>query len=327
MQRALKKLSFVIPVYNEEESLPALRSTLEEWVRKRRGLAVEILLVNDGSKDASLAFLKTWAADDKNVKVVSFSRNFGHQNAVTAGLLYCAGEAAAIIDADLQDPIAVIDEMIVRYEDGYDVVYGQRISREGENAFKKVSAWLFYRVMNYCMSIDMPKDTGDFRLVSRKAIDAVNAMPEYNRFLRSMFAWNGFKQIPVKYHREERKYGATKYPLRKMLSLAWNGITSFSIMPLRFITFLGVLTTALGFLSVLYTLSSLAMGVTVAGWTSLMCFLSFLGGVIMLSLGIIGEYIGKIYEEIKRRPAFIVDEHINIDSGGTPGRHDKQNDS
>lgn len=196
---------------------------------------------------------------------------------------------------------------------GYDVAYGQRTSREGETRFKLGTAWFFYRAMNFCMSIDLPVDTGDFRLVSRQAIDAVNAMPEKARFLRGMFAWAGFKQIAVPYERHSRKYGETKYPLRKMLSLAWKGITSFSTAPLRFISLLGISSAAIGLLAIVYALAAVIFGNTVPGWASLMCLIALIGGLILFSLGIIGEYVGKIYEEIKDRPVYIVAEEINFE--------------
>ncbi len=309
----LLKLSFIIPIYNEQETIAYLREKLEAWLAAHSKFATEIILVNDGSKDASLSQLRQWAAENRAIKVLSFSRNFGHQNAVTAGLEYANGDAAVIIDADLQDPLEVVDEMIARYEQGYDVAYGQRVQREGETKFKLGTAWFFYRVMNYCMPVDLPVDTGDFRLVSRKAINALNAMPERHRFLRGLFAWAGFKQIAVPYQRQSRKYGETKYPLRKMLSLAWNGITSFSTIPLRCISLAGIASAGVGLLAIIYALLSIIFGNPVAGWTSMICLTAFIGGMILLSLGIIGEYIGKIYEEIKGRPVFIVAEEINFD--------------
>lgn len=312
-KQTLKLLSFIIPIYNEEDSIDYLRTTLTDWLKKLEDINVELILINDGSKDMSLELLRKWAEEDKRVKVVSFSRNFGHQNAVTAGLHYASGDAAVIIDADLQDPLDVVSEMIARYEEGYDVACGQRISREGETKFKKGTAWLFYRIFNYCMPVDLPVDAGDFRLVSRKVIDAVNAMPESHRFLRGMFAWAGFKQILVPYERQSRKYGETKYPLRKMLSLAWNAIISFSNIPLRCISLLGICSAAFGLLALVYTLGSMFFADTVQGWASLMCMIAFFGGMILFSLGIIGEYVGKIYEEIKGRPTYIVAEKINFD--------------
>lgn len=311
--RRLTFLSLIIPVYNEAETLHYLREQLEQWMPSLEGRSVEVILVNDGSKDTSLEQLAQWAEECSYAKVLSFSRNFGHQAAVSAGLQYAKGEAAVIIDADLQDPLEVINEMVARYEDGYDIAYGQRVVREGETRFKRLTAWLFYRIMQACIPIKMPADTGDFRLVSRACIDAVNALPERQRFLRGLFAWVGFNQTAVPYQRKMRRYGSTKYPLKKMLSFAWNGITSFSVMPVRVITVLGLFCATLGIFVGIYALLCHASGATIQGWTSLMCLIAFLGGVILVALGIIGEYIVKIYEEIKARPVFIVQSTYNIE--------------
>ncbi len=312
-RRTLSALSFVIPVYNEESGIPSLREALESWQRQHPGLKTEILFVNDGSADASLDLLRQWAAANSSVKVVSFSRNFGHQNALSAGFDYAGGEAAVIMDADLQDPLDVVDTMIARFEEGYDVVYGQRIKRAGETKFKRATAWLFYRMLRRVLSVPLPEDTGDFRLVSRACLDAVKAMPERRRFLRGMFAWAGFRQVAVPYERVAREHGQTSYSLRKMISLAWNGITSFSTLPLRLVSLLGLLTASVGFVAILYALLQAFLGRAVSGWTSLVCLIAFIGGMTLLCLGIIGEYIGKIYEEVKNRPLFIVAEKINIE--------------
>jgi len=263
--RKLSFLSFVIPVYNEEATLPYLRDALTPWLDALPDIKVEALLVNDGSTDRSFAFLEEWGQTDGRIKVISFSRNFGHQAAVTAGLAHAAGEAVVIIDADLQDPLNVVKDMIARYEEGYDVAYGKRIEREGETSFKRGTAWIFYRLMQRCMRVDMPADAGDFRLVSRQCVDAINAMPETHRFLRGMFAWVGFSQIAVPYVRDSRKHGETKYPLRKMMALAWNGITSFSAFPIRLVMFCGLLTALLGGIAGIYALFSHFSGNTVAG--------------------------------------------------------------
>ncbi|WP_027186736.1 glycosyltransferase family 2 protein [Desulfovibrio cuneatus] len=307
----LSLLSFIFPVYNEEDTLPHLRAALEAWLPALGETAVEIVLVNDGSADNSLAYLQQWAKADQRIKVVSFSRNFGHQAAVAAGLRYAKGDAVVIMDADLQDPLDVVLEMVQRYKEGYDIAYGKRTQREGETPFKLASAWLFYRIMRWSIAIDMPADTGDFRLVSRRCVDAVNAMPERQLFLRGLFAWSGFKQVAVSYSRNARQYGETKYPLSKMLAFAWRGITSFSVMPMRMVSVLGVVSAMGGFFAALWAFGSLLLGHAVQGWTSLMCLQAFLGGIILLSLGIIGEYIGKIYEEVKARPLYIVEQCIN----------------
>ena len=307
----LSLLSFIFPVYNEEETLPHLRAALEAWLPALGETPVEIVLVNDGSADNSLAYLQQWAKADQRIKVVSFSRNFGHQAAVAAGLRYAKGDAVVIMDADLQDPLDAVLDMVQRYKEGYDIAYGKRTQREGETPFKLASAWLFYRIMRWSIAIDMPTDTGDFRLVSRRCVDAVNAMPERQIFLRGLFAWSGFKQVAVPYSRNARQFGETKYPLSKMLAFAWRGITSFSVMPMRMVSVLGVISAMGGFFAALWAFGSLLLGYTVQGWTSLMCLQAFLGGIILLSLGIIGEYIGKIYEEVKARPLYIVEQCIN----------------
>ena len=310
--RRLSFLSFIFPVYNEEASLPYLRREFEAWLPALEGRRYEVILVNDGSSDSSLALCTAWASVCPQVKVISFSRNFGHQPAVTAGLRSASGEAVVIMDADLQDPLSAVPEMIRRFEEGYDVAYGRRISRQGETVFKKVTAWAFYRLMQKCVYRDLPEDTGDFRLVSRRVVDAVNAMPEGHRFLRGMFAWVGFRQIAVPYVRDERRFGSTKYPLSKMMRFAWHAITSFSALPIRLVSLWGALIACLGFLICLYALYSWCMGETVQGWTSLMGLIAMLGGSSILAIGLVGEYVGNIFEEVKNRPYYIVERCINF---------------
>lgn len=312
--RKLHRLSFVFPVYNEAEGLPYLRQQVESWISEHESrLDLEVVLVNDGSSDASLPFCIDWAQSDRRIRLVSFSRNFGHQAAVSAGLRYASGDAVVIMDADLQDPLHVVDAMIRRYEEGYDVVYGQRQERKGETAFKKASAWLFYRLLRHCVHQSIPADTGDFRLVSRRCVDIVNAMPEKHRFLRGMFAWIGFPQIAVPYVRDERRFGTTKYPLHKMLRFAWTGITSFSSYPIKLVSLLGLGFSLLGFLGCVYALICHVAGWTVQGWTSLICLQALLGGVILLAIGITGDYVGKMFEELKFRPLYIVEKTFNVD--------------
>ena len=312
-KRSLGFLSFVIPVFNEEETLPYLRETLTAWLPSLGERRVEIVLVDDGSRDGSLLLLEEWAAMDARVKVVSFSRNFGHQSAVTAGLKYAGGEACVIIDADLQDPLEAVHEMIARYEEGYEVAYGQRTRREGESVFKRGTAWLFYRGLEAGMNVPLPLDTGDFRLVSRACVDAVNAMPESHRFMRGLFAWIGFPQVAVPFERSPRKFGKTKYSLGKMLTFAWNAVTSFSTVPIRLVSYTGLFIALISFVAGLWALITHLAGHSIQGWTSLTIILAGIGGMILLGLGIIGEYIGKIYEEVKARPAYIVRRTINVD--------------
>ncbi|EPR40841.1 glycosyl transferase family 2 [Desulfovibrio sp. X2] len=312
-QRTLRSISLVIPVFNEVESLGYLRKELERWLPSLGDVTAEVLLVDDGSRDGSLPFLAQWAADDSRVKVISFSRNFGHQAAVSAGLQYARGEAVAVLDADLQDPLDVVHDMIARYEEGYDVAYGQRVTRHGETRFKLATAWLFYRIMRFGVHKELPVDAGDFRLISRRCVDSINAMPETHRFLRGMVAWSGFPQVGVPYERAGRRFGETKYSLRKMLRFAWNAITSFSTIPLKLMTAVGAIFFLLGLGAGAYALSSHIFGHTVPGWTSLMGFNALADGLVLIGLGLIGDYVGKIYEEVKRRPLYIIQRAINVD--------------
>lgn len=300
-------------MYNEAKTLPWLRENLDIWCGNCPCQRLEIVLVNDGSTDETLALCEDWAKKNPRIKIISFSRNFGHQAALSAGLKYASGEAIVLIDADLQDPLDVIPEMIRRYEEGYDVAYGKRTERAGETPFKKVTAWLFYRLMQLCTHGGIPTDAGDFRLVSRQCVDAINAMPESHRYLRGMFAWSGFRQIGVPYARAERKFGETKYPLWKMLRLAWHAITSFSTMPIRCISIFGMLTALFGFAACIYGLLSWLAGSTVQGWTSLFALVSLLGGTTILAIGIVGEYVANIYEEVKQRPLYIIEKTVNFD--------------
>ncbi len=314
--RTLSFLSFVVPVYNEEATLPYMRSQFEVWLPRLGERQYEIVLVDDGSRDASLVFCADWARDCPFVKVISFSRNFGHQAALSCGLSYASGEAVVILDADLQDPLSAVPAMIERYEQGYDVAYGQRIERQGETIFKKVTAWAFYRIMKQCVYKDLPKDTGDFRLVSRRVVDIVNSMPEDHLFLRGMFAWVGFPQVAVPYVREERRYGETKYPLSRMAKFAWQAITSFSALPIRLVSLWGAIVGFLGFLICVYALFTWLMGNVVPGWTSLIGVTALLGGSSIMAIGIVGEYVGNIFEEVKKRPKYIVSHVLNIPGDG-----------
>jgi dolichol-phosphate mannosyltransferase len=310
-RRTLSLLSLVIPIYNEEEAIPHLHSAYQQW-RSTIEAATELILVDDGSTDRSWRILSSWAHEDETVRAVALSRNFGHQAATTAGLNFARGDAVVILDADLQDPLEVIPEMIKKYEEGYDVIYGVRLSREGETRFKRISAWLFYRVMRLLVWKGLPPDTGDFRLVSRQCLDSVLAMNEVHRFLRGMFAWAGFRHVAVHYNRKKREFGSSKYPLAKMLNFAWSAALSFSIVPIRAISISGLLVAAFGFLYGLYSvIRFLAFQDTVPGWTTIVALLSIIGGMILIALGILGEYVGRIYEEVKHRPIYIVQESVN----------------
>lgn len=295
----------MIPMYNEESAIPFLRAELTGFLNQSH-CPVEIVVVNDGSSDGTLARLAEWVREDPNVRVINLSRNFGHQLAATAGLDYGRGEAVVLLDADLQDPLEVIHRMIERYCDGYDVVYGQREKRHGESAVKRFTAWAFYRLMRGLIYKHLPVDTGDFRLVSRNCLDGLQQMRETHRFLRGMVAWVGFPQCAVLYTRAPRVSGETKYPLRKMLSFAWTAATSFSTVALRLSLFLGCMVGLLGVEEAIRAIVEAVRGNVVPGWTSLMVVICVIGSALLICLGIVGEYIGRIYEQSKNRPLYLV---------------------
>lgn len=301
-------LSVIIPIFNEEENIIEINKRLKS-VSSQLGLAYEFVFVNDGSKDASLSILKKLSQEENHVKYISFSRNFGHQIAVTAGLDHCKGDVIVIIDADLQDPPELILEMYQKYKEGYKVVYAKRKKRQGESWFKLITAKLFYRILAKIVSFEIPLDTGDFRLIDRKVVDALKQMPEKSKFLRGQIAWLGFKSTYVEYDRQERLHGKTGYPLSKMLKFAIDGITGFSSSPLKFASILGFIVSGVAFLIMLYALySRFILSDTISGWTSLIISTMFIGGVQLLSIGIIGEYISRINVDVKNRPLYVVEE-------------------
>jgi dolichol-phosphate mannosyltransferase len=305
-------LSIVIPAYNEQAIIPALQTALNEFLATL-ACPVEVIFVNDGSSDQTLDLLMDWAAKDRRIKVIGLARNFGHQAAVTAGLDLAGGDAVVIIDADLQDPPHVIHEMLARYREGYDVVYGQRISREGESAIKRFTAWLFYRLMRVFIYRDLPPDAGDFRLISRRCLDAIKSMRETHRFIRGMVAWVGFAQTSVKYQRRPRTGGETKYPFWKMVRFAWTAAISFSPAPLRLSLIAGVLVALAGLGEGAYAvLRALIVHDTFPGWASAITVMSVIGGAILISIGILGEYVGRIFEASKGRPIYIVSNLANF---------------
>ena len=305
-------LSLVIPMYNEEAVVPFLRSALEQFTTEVSGDS-EIILVNDGSSDKTLAGIASWAAEDPRVKVIHLSRNFGHQIACTAGLDFASGDAVVVLDADLQHPLPVVHEMVRRYCEGYDVAYASGLVREGESWFKRFSAWCFYRMMRSLVYKSLPVDAGDFRLISRNCLDGLRQMRETHRFLRGMVAWVGYPQIAIPYQRRPRVAGVSKYPLRKMLTFAWTAATSFSTLPLRVSTFMGFLVTLFGIEEVLRVLlHNIFHWYTVRGWSSLMVAVCIIGGTQLMTIGILGEYIGKIYEQAKERPLYLVARTVNI---------------
>ncbi len=311
----MKKVSLVIPMYYEEEVAEECYNRVTKVLSTLQDYTYEIVFINDGSKDKTLEILEGIAKKDINVKVISFARNFGHQCAVTAGLQFVTGDAIVIIDADLQDPPELIPDMLKLWENGNEVIYGKRKTRDGESKFKLLTAKMFYQTLNALSDVDIPKDTGDFRLVDKKVVDVINSLPEHNKFLRGLFSWVGFKQTPFEYERKERFAGKTKYPLKKMLKLASDGIISFSTKPLKIVGGLGILSMAISLLVLIYAILSFIFhwhNLT-AGWTSLMVTMTFLSGIILISLWMIGEYIARIYDEVKGRPQYIIDRKINID--------------
>lgn len=310
----MKKISVVIPMYFEEEVVNECYNRTKSVLEGLEKYEYEIIFVNDGSQDKTLEMLEEIAKDNKNVKVISFSRNFGHQAAVTCGLKYTTGDAVAIMDADMQDPPEVILDMIKLWEDGNEVIYAKRKTRKGETRFKLFTAKMFYKVLNGLSDVEIPKDTGDFRLADKKVIDVINSLPEHNKFLRGLFSWVGFKQIPFEYERKERFAGKTKYPLKKMLKLASDGITSFSTKPLKVLGALGIMSIIVSIILLIYAIISYVFKLNslTPGWTSLMVTITFLGGMQLLSIWLISEYIGKIYDESKGRPEYIIDKTINI---------------
>lgn len=312
-------LSVVVPVYNEQE---VIAETLKRLRHVLDGMHVEyeILFVNDGSRDQTLQILRPACEADKRLKLINFSRNFGHQTAITAGMDLASGDAVVIIDADLQDPPEVIPDMFALWRDGYEVVYGKRIQRKGETVFKKTTARLFYRFLSSMTDVNIPVDTGDFRLIDRKVVEALRRMPERNRYVRGIISWLGFKQIAYEYVREERFAGTTKYPLRKMLKLAVDAITSFSVKPLRIAGVLGLLLSVLGFAYTVYVIIAKLCGADFsAGWASTICIVLLLGGFILVMLGIIGQYVGRIYDEVRARPLYLISETVNLE--GKDGRY------
>jgi glycosyltransferase involved in cell wall biosynthesis len=306
--------SIIIPMYNEEEVIEETYHRLKK-VMDQTGESYELIFVNDGSRDRSASIIKELALSDGNIRLIDFSRNFGHQTAVTAGLDYANGQAIVIIDADLQDPPEVIPMMMEKWREGYDVVYGKRIKRQGETVFKKATAYLYYRVLDILSNESIPKDTGDFRLMNRKVSEAIKKMPERNRFLRGMVNWVGFNQTAVEYVRDERFAGETKYPLKKMLKFAADGIFSFTYKPLKLATYLGFFMSVAGFLYLLLVIyQRLFTDTTQSGWASTIAVILVFNGITLLILGIIGEYIGRIYEEVKGRPLYIVKETIGFNN-------------
>ncbi|MBI4817656.1 MAG: glycosyltransferase family 2 protein [Deltaproteobacteria bacterium] len=303
-------VSVVVPVFNESAVISTFHAEASRALGAITDADYELVFVDDGSRDDSFSKLARLSQTDPKVSVVKLSRNFGHQIAISAGLDHARGDCVAIIDADLQDPPEVIAKMFERYKEGFDVVYGVRTERNGETFFKRATASLFYRLLRSFSRLDIPLDVGDFRLLSRRAVEQLRGMREKDRFVRGLVAWLGFRQVGVEYARAPRYAGETKYPLRKMLRFALDGITSFSNFPLRLATWLGWGASLLSFLYLASVFIQKAMGITVQGWATIMVAVLFMGGVQLICLGIIGEYIGRIFNEVKPRPMYIVEEIV-----------------
>lgn len=299
-------LSVVVPCYNEIDGIQELHRRVSAVCKAQVGDSYEFVLVNDGSADGTWAAMKELSKRDKHIVAVDLSRNHGHQLALSAGLSVCRGQRIFILDADLQDPPELLPKMMARMDDDCDVVYGQRIKREGETVFKKATAYLFYRLLNRMVDVEIPRDTGDFRLLSRRALDVLNGMPEQHRFIRGMVSWVGFRQDALPYERAARFAGETKYPLTKMIRFAVDAITSFSIKPLRIATFLGLLVSVGSILMGIFVMYGFYQGRTVTGWASTMTVMLFLGGVQLFVMGVVGEYLGRMFMQSKGRPLFII---------------------
>ena len=315
MTREASLLSVVAPMYEEEDTVAPFLARVHAALA---GSAYEVILVDDGSKDGTRAAMAAAAAADPRVKVVALSRNFGHQPALTAGLEHARGDAIVMLDGDLQDPPELIPTMLERWREGVDVVYAVREQRLGETLFKKTTARWFYRVFRRLTGMDLAVESGDFRLMDRRALDALLAMPERNRFLRGMTVWVGFTQTAVPFVREERTAGVTKYPLRRMLRFSFDAITSFSSAPLQWATFLGFLCSGLAFLGIPLTIVARYTSIYERGVPSTILIILLLGGIQLITVGIIGEYVGRIYDEVKHRPLYVVGERINVEEPERP---------
>ena len=310
MNSSDKLISIIVPVLNEENNIPVLYQRIKKNLKKFK---YEIIFVNDGSDDQSQKVIEKIIDVDRNVKLINLSRNFGHQIAISCGIDYAQGDAAVIIDADLQDPPEIIPAMIKKWQEGFDVVYAVRRAREGESIFKKLAASIFYRLLAFLSGTKIPMDTGDFRLISKKVISVLRRTREYQRFMRGLISWVGFSQIGIEFTRGKRFSGKTKYPLFSMIKFALDGVLSFSLFPLRLVSMMGIITVAILVLLIFYSIYRTITGQTVQGWASTTIIILFLGSIQLISIGIIGEYLGRIYEEVKRRPLYIVNSTIGFE--------------
>lgn len=311
-----KDISVIIPIYYEEDNIIPLYNRLIKVLRENMALDYEMIFINDGSRDDSVNIIKKLILKDQSVRLIDFSRNFGHQIAVTAGIDQSNGKVVILMDADLQDPPELIAEMYQKHLKGYDVVYAKRKDRIGESYFKKFTAKMFYKLLNLITEINIPLDTGDFRLMSSRVVDQLRKMPEKNRFIRGMVTWIGFEQAYIEYDRDKRYSGETGYSLMKMINFSLDGITSFSTFPLKIATIMGSIISVISFIYILNIVYlKFFTNSTVPGWSSLMVSTLFLGGFILLTLGIMGEYIARIYKELKRRPQYIIKNKFGFDEG------------
>ncbi len=308
MSEQRPRYSIIAPVFNEAETLPEFYRRMRPILDELDGPA-ELILINDGSRDSSLDIMHQLRADDSRVKIIGFSRNFGHQIAITAGIDFAEGDAVAIIDSDLQDPPEVILKMVAKWKEGFELVYAQREQRQGETFFKLLTASFFYRLIRRLASIDIPPDTGDFRLIDRKVVLAMRQLREHHRFMRGLSVWVGYKQTGIQYVRQERFAGSTKYPLRKMVKFAGDAITSFSYLPLQLATTVGFWVSGVALVAIPIVAVLRLMGHDpFKGQATTLIAVLFLGGVQLISLGILGEYLGRIYDEVKHRPLYLVSE-------------------
>jgi glycosyltransferase involved in cell wall biosynthesis len=308
-------VSLVVPVFNESEVIGAFYARASSALS---ALSFELVFIDDGSRDTSFEQLSAIAAADPRVHVIKFSRNFGHQIAISAGIDHALGECVVVIDSDLQDPPEVIPEMIEQWRQGFDVVYGVRSDREGETAVKLVTAALFYRLLDRVTNIKIPQNVGDFRLMSRRVVDQLKQLREKDRFVRGLVSWVGFKQTGVTYHRDRRFAGETKYPFRKMVKFALDGIASFSTLPLQIATWMGYVAATLAMLYLASVFVQKALGYTVDGWATIMVAVLFMGSVQLICLGILGEYLGRVFTEVKPRPMYIIETHVGAVAPGEP---------
>jgi polyisoprenyl-phosphate glycosyltransferase len=319
MDKKKSLISIVVPIYFEEKVINEFYNrTKKVLVDMAHKIEHEFIFVNDGSTDKSLEILQKLSQKDKSVKIINFSRNFGHQIAITAGIDYANGDAVVVMDGDLQDPPEIIPEMVSKWEEGFEVVYGVRTKRKGETLFKLLTADIFYKIMSKLSDVKLPLSAGDFRLMDRKVVDSLKTMREENRYIRGLVSWIGFSQCGLSYERDVRYAGSTKYSLMKMLKFALDGITSFSDKPLLISSYIGILITLVAFLlTVLIIIIRLTNPQsTIQGWTSLIVVILFMGGIQLFSIGIIGQYIGRIYKEIKQRPLYIISNKTGFENEG-----------